>query len=98
MVSFCMHNPVGPPVALAVFGIAYSLLVYRARPSSFALAREKGLAKVAVGMQLIKMAEEFPRARRTRDACACSSLSRNVRVYTALRAHPRGQRCVHSEL
>ena len=54
-------------------------LVYRARLSSFALAmhaREKGLAKVAVGMQLIKMAEEYPRARRTRDACACSSLSR----------------------
>ena len=77
-----------------------SAIVYRARPSSFALAREKGLAKVAVGMQLIKMAEEYPRARRTRDACACSSLShvRNVRAYTALRAHPRGQRCVHSEL
>ena len=65
-------------------------VVYRARPSSFALAREKGLAKVAVGMQLIKMAEEYPRARRTRDACACSSLSRvrNVRAYTALRAAP----------
>ena len=44
-------------------------LVYRARPSSFALAmhaREKGLAKVAVGMQLIKMAEECPRATHTR--------------------------------
>ena len=78
-------------------------IVYRARPSSFALAmhaREKGLAKVAVGMQLIKMAEEYPRARRTRDACACSSLSRvrNVRAYTALRAHPRGQRYVQSEV
>ena len=82
---------------------ACSMIVYRARPSSFALAmhaREKGLAKVAVGIQLIKMAEEYSRARRTRDACACSSLSRvrNVRAYTALRALPHGQRCVHSEL
>ena len=41
-----------------------ALLVYRAKPSSFALAictrGRKGLAKVAVGMQLIKMAEEYP--------------------------------------
>ena len=45
-------------------------------------------------MQLIKMAEEYPRAR---DACASSSLSRvrNVSAYTALRAHPRGQRCAY---